>query len=102
MKIANKISTAHCITWLSLIYITALWLIPGIVLAAPWDDATDGVIDEFNSGFARSLAILAVIGLGTAGFFGKLSWRWAGGIICGIVLVFGSTAIVDLATSWVS
>lgn len=82
--------------------LSVLCLMPQIALAAPWDDAATGVIDSFNSGFARSLAIIAMMALGLAAKFGKLSWKWAINIMVGIVCVFGSTAIVDLIIGWVS
>lgn len=70
-------------------------LTPGIAAAAPWDSAAQKVLEIFTGGFARTLAIIAVIACGIAAIAGKLSWDWAIKIIIGIVLIFGATAIVD-------
>lgn len=70
---------------------------PEIAFASgkPWDTGTQRVLDALNSGTARSLAIIAVMGLGIAGLAKKMSWIWAGSIIAGIVLIFGAPAMVD-------
>ena len=49
----------------------------------------------FTGGLARAIAILVIIGLGIAAFFGRLTLRLAGGFIGGIVLIFGAAAIAD-------
>ena len=72
-----------------------IMVMPEMAMAAPWDGAAQKVIAIFTGGFARSLAIIAVMGLGIAAWAGKLSWQWAINIILGIVLVFGAAAIVD-------
>jgi type IV secretory pathway VirB2 component (pilin) len=68
---------------------------PGMAAAAPWDSAAQKILEIFTGGFARTLAIIAVIACGIAAIAGKLSWDWAIKIIVGIVLIFGATAIVD-------
>ena len=45
--------------------------------------------------WARIIAIIAVIMLGFAWMTGRISWAIAGSTIGGIILVFGSAAIVD-------
>ena len=72
---------------------------PEIAMAAPWDSAASQVLAIFTGGLTRTIAIIAVIALGIAAFAGKLSWRWAISIILGIVLIFGSTSIVDYIIS---
>lgn len=90
-------------------------LLAALVLAVPadaWATSTSGtaefqkpfmtvvqsILDLFNSGLARMLAILAVIGLGLAAMAGKLSWIMATRVVVGIVLVFGASSIVGLIT----
>jgi type IV secretion system protein VirB2 len=68
---------------------------PEIAMAEPWDNAANKVLAIFTGGLTRTLAIIAVIACGIAAIAGKLSWDWAIKIIVGIVLIFGSAAIVD-------
>lgn len=75
--------------------ILAVALMPELVMAEPWDDAATKVQDIFTGGFARTLAIIAVIACGVMALAGKLSWDWAIKIILGIVLIFGAATIVD-------
>lgn len=72
---------------------------PGMAMAAPWDSAASSVLAIFTGGMARTLAIIAVIALGIMGLAGKLSWDAAIKVIIGIVLIFGSAAIVDYVIS---
>jgi len=65
----------------------------------PWDSVATSVLAIFTGGLTRTLAIIAVIACGIAAIAGKLSWDWAIKIIVGIVLIFGSTAIVDYVIS---
>lgn len=78
-----------------IISMVCLLCIPEVALAAPWDTAATQVLSIFTGGLTRTIAIIAVIALGIAAMAGKLSWRWAINIILGIVLIFGSAAIVD-------
>ena len=64
----------------------------------PFMTVVQSILDLFNSGLARMLAILAVIGLGLAAMAGKLSWIMATRVVVGIVLVFGASSIVGLIT----
>ena len=70
-------------------------LVPEVAMAEPWDSAAQKVLDIFTGGFARLLAIIAVVALGLAALAGKLSWDWAIKIIIGIVLIFGAATFVD-------
>lgn len=38
---------------------------------------------------------LAVIAVGVLAWFGKIAWSWFGGLVVGIVLVFGNAQIVS-------
>ena len=45
--------------------------------------------------FARTVATIAVAGLGYAAFTGRLQWIWVGSIIVAVILVFGGATIID-------
>jgi type IV secretory pathway VirB2 component (pilin) len=75
--------------------ISVLALMPGAAMAAPWDSTASSVLEIFTGGLTRTIAIISVIAMGIAAMAGKLSWDWAIKITVGIVLIFGSTAIVD-------
>lgn len=76
-----------------------LLIMPEAAMAYPWDTAAQKVLAIFTNGLTRTLAIIALIACGIAAMAGKLSWDWAIKIIIGIVLVFGSAAIVDYVIS---
>lgn len=48
-----------------------------------------------TSTWARIIAIIAVVFLGFAWMFGRISWQLLIAVIGGIILVFGAPAIVD-------
>ena len=92
MKLLKKIKT--------IIYQLALtlWLFPLTVQAqafAPADTILQRIIDAFTSTTGRLIAIVAVIGLGLSALFGIINMKMAGGIVGGIALIFGATALVD-------
>lgn len=70
-------------------------LMPEMAMALPWDSTATSILGIFTGGLTRTLAIIAVIACGIAAIAGKLSWDWGIKIIVGIVLIFGSTSIVD-------
>ncbi len=51
--------------------------------------------DLLTNTWARIIAIIAVVFLGFAWMFGRLSWQIAASVIGGIILIFGAPAIVD-------
>lgn len=51
--------------------------------------------DLLTNTWARILAIIAVVFLGFAWMFGRISWQIAASVIGGIILIFGAPAIVD-------
>ncbi len=73
----------------------AFALMPEMAIALPWDSAATSILGIFTSGLTRTIAIIAVIACGISAVAGKLSWDWGIKIIVGIVLIFGSTSIVD-------
>lgn len=66
---------------------------------APVSGALNAIHGFLQSTAMRTLAALAVIGLGIAALVGRLRWFWAGSVIGGIVLVFGADAIVSFFTT---
>lgn len=62
---------------------------------APWDQGATGVLGFLQGGLMTTVATIAIICVGAAGFFGRLEWRVALPIIAGFVLVFGAPAIVS-------
>lgn len=55
----------------------------------------NNVLAFLNGGFARSVAIIAVIGLGLSAVFGRFDLKRALWAIFGIILIFGAAALVD-------
>lgn len=52
---------------------------------------------SFQTNFLAILtpvAVIAVMALGLAALFGRISWGWAAGGVAGIVLVFGAPQLV--------
>lgn len=66
---------------------------------APVTGALNAVHGFMQSTAIRTLAAIAVIGLGITAILGRLRWGWAGSIIGGIVLIFGADAFVSFFTS---
>ncbi len=86
---------------LSVLTVAAMCIIPDLAFAGtgPWDKAATQILAIFTGGLTRTIGIIAVIACGLSALAGKLSWDWAIKIIVGIVLIFGSTAIVDYVIS---
>lgn len=66
---------------------------------APVQSTLQTLVQTLTGPIATSLAILAVIALGFLAWTGRLTWNLAGSVIFGIVLVFGSTQIVNFFQS---
>jgi type IV secretion system protein VirB2 len=47
----------------------------------------------------RTLAAIAVIGVGITAMMGRMRWAWAGSVIGGIVLIFGADQFVSFFTA---
>ena len=47
----------------------------------------------------RTLAAIAVIGVGITAMAGRMRWAWAGSVIGGIVLIFGADQFVSFFTT---
>ena len=94
-KAACRQADARFLTVAALVMASAFALAPGVAMAAPWDGAANQILAALTGGLSRTIAIIAVIVCGVMALFGKLSWDWAIKIVVGIVLIFGSAAIVD-------
>ena len=70
-------------------------VMPELAMAAPWDSLATSVLGMLTGGLTRTVAIIAVIACGFSALAGKMSWTWAINVGVGIVLIFGSAAIVD-------
>jgi type IV secretion system protein VirB2 len=88
-------SSSHAGRIAAFMAVALLAVVPDLALAGPWDSVAQNVLDIFTGGLTRTIAIIAVIVCGLMAFFGKMQWSWAINIIIGIVLVFGSTTVVD-------
>lgn len=92
---ANKQALTFIVTFV----VFAVILMPGLAMAEPWDNVATKVLNILNGGLTRTIAIIAVVACGIAAIAGKLSWDWVVKIVLGIVLIFGSAAIVDALIS---
>jgi type IV secretion system protein VirB2 len=89
----------HGWNWLPLIAASggAVWL-PELALAQTSPFTTGATAAQTNVlAILTPIAVVAVMALGAAAWFQKISWGWATGGIVGIALVFGAPQIV----SWV-
>jgi type IV secretion system protein VirB2 len=106
----NDIKPANYARFLFCIGIAlAFALLPDIALAAgggggvgggtPIESGLQWPVDLLTNGIARTVAILAIIGLGYFAWAGILTARHAGQAIGGIVLVFGASTLANLIIS---
>ena len=72
-----------------------LTLLPELVLAqaSPFSSGTTAFQTNFLA-ILTPVAVIAVMALGLAALFGRISWGWAAGGVAGIVLVFGAPQLV--------
>lgn len=85
--------------------ITTFLILSGIIFvpecahaSALFDSGTNfltALQDLLTNTWARIIAIIAVVFLGFAWMFGRISWQIAASVIGGIILIFGAPAIVD-------
>jgi len=61
--------------------------------ASPFSDGADAFQDSFLA-ILTPVAVIAVMGLGAAAWFNRISWAWAITGVAGIVLVFGAPQII--------
>jgi type IV secretion system protein VirB2 len=91
----GKISTLAA---LALLHATSPAFATGGTLS-PVQSTLQTLVQTLTGPISTSLAILAVIAAGFLAWAGRMTWGIAGSIIFGIVLVFGSTQIVQFFQS---
>ena len=94
MKLSNP-STCHNLLSLTT-FIIAASLSSLVYAATPFAGATSTLSNDILTLIAP-LAGIGLIAVGVTCWFGKISWYWFGGMVVGIVLVFGNSQIV----SWI-
>lgn len=78
---------------------TAPVLAQGARQLQPVQSTLQTLVNTLTGPIATSLAVLAVIACGLMAFVARLTWGFAGSVIFGIVLVFGSAQIVQFFQS---
>lgn len=66
---------------------------------APVTSTMTAVHGFLQSTAIRTLAAIAVIGVGITAMMGRMRWAWAGSVIGGIVLIFGADQFVSFFTT---
>lgn len=95
-----SINKTRSIRIIALALMSAILLYPEYALAqsALFDSGTNfltALQNLLTSTWARIIAIIAVVFLGFAWMFGRISWQILVAVVGGIILVFGAPAIVD-------
>ena len=67
--------------------------------AAAWNSVLDEVVAILTSGWARGVAIIAIVVTGLGLMVNLFDRRMAVYIVLGVILVFGAPALVDLLIS---
>lgn len=84
---------------LTIVVLIGITLLPQEAHAAALFDSGTNFLtalqDLLTNTWARIIAIIAVVFLGFAWMFGRISWQIAASVIGGIILIFGAPAIVD-------
>jgi type IV secretion system protein VirB2 len=66
---------------------------------APVSSTLTAIHGFLQSTAIRTLAAIAVIGVGITAMLGRMRWAWAGSVIGGIVLIFGADQFVSFFTT---
>ncbi len=66
---------------------------------APVTSTMTAIHGFLQSTAIRTLAAIAVIGVGITAMMGRMRWAWAGSVIGGIVLIFGADQFVSFFTT---
>ena len=92
-----KIPTGYPLTEIAFAGALALLtlLAPDLALAqaSPFSTGATSFQNNFLA-ILTPIAVIAVMALGLAALFGRISWGWAAGGVAGIVLVFGAPQLV--------
>jgi type IV secretory pathway VirB2 component (pilin) len=101
MKMSKTSISTFCLT---LVAAAAMTMIPEISLADAGDDGGIGsamctIVEWFNGSTGKAIATIAIIVLGIAAFFGKVTWGMALMFAIGIFAIFGAANIVNAIAS---
>src|ERR1700757_105208 len=66
---------------------------------APVTSTMTAIHGFLQSTAIRTLAAIAVIGVGITAMLGRMRWAWAGSVIGGIGLIFGADQFVSFFTT---
>lgn len=69
---------------------------PELAFAAVGESTLQTIVGWLTGSMARSAAIIGFALCGYMAFVGQMSWKIAGNVILGIVLVFGGASLVDM------
>jgi type IV secretion system protein VirB2 len=89
---------AGCL-FMMLIFVAALPLAANAQDIAPVTSTMTAIHGFLQSTAIRTLAAIAVIGVGITAMMGRMRWAWAGSVIGGIVLIFGADQFVSFFTT---
>lgn len=100
MKKDKSTISTFCLVLLAAV---AMTVIPDMALAGGTVSSASGgigemmcrVVDWFNGPTGKAIATLAIIVLGIAAFFGKVTWGMALMFAIGIFAIFGAANIVE-------
>lgn len=92
--LTNAERAGVCGFWM--VFATVCALTPELAMgqASPFATGTTSLQTNILT-ILTPVAVIAVMALGLAAWFNKISWWWAVGGIIGVVLVFGAQQIVD-------
>lgn len=80
---------------LTAVLIALAILMPEIALAQASPFSTGATAFQTNFlAILTPVAVIAVMALGLAALFGRISWGWAVGGVAGVVLVFGAPQLI--------
>ena len=99
MKLQGWIGRAASAGAVTMMMMAAPALAQGAGQLQPVQSTLQTLVNTLTGPIATSLAVLAVIACGLMAFVGRLTWGFAGSVIFGIVLVFGSAQIVQFFQS---
>lgn len=93
----NRRAKAKAVTTLAVLGL--MCFLPELAFANPFTGGAASAKTDIIAIIAP-VAGVAVIGVGLAAWFGKISWMWLVGLIVGIVLVFGNDQVVTWIRGW--
>lgn len=80
---------------LALSVLCGFLLVPELASATVLDNFGDALLGILNNTFLRAIAIVAVIGAGLLALGGRIQWMSFISVMFAVVIIFGSSGIVD-------